>query len=93
MNLPSGVLVPVCRHGEPKPAVLSPLVNHCTTCVNIKTKPSTYAQLQQQKSPHFANFSLFFHFEVVCAMFYSRKVLSPLSRADISNLLTAAPDC
>lgn len=60
MNLPSGVLVPVCRHGEPEPAVLCPLVNHCTTCVNIKTKPSTYTQLKQQKSPHFANFSLFF---------------------------------
>ena len=45
MNLPSSVLVPVGGHAEPEPAILGSLVNHSTVCVNIKTKPSTEAQL------------------------------------------------
>ena len=38
MNSPSCVLVPVSRHTEPEPAVLGPLVNHRTVCINIETK-------------------------------------------------------
>ena len=38
MNSPSCVLVPVSRHTEPEPAVLGPLVNHSTVCINIETK-------------------------------------------------------
>ena len=46
MNSPSRVLVPVSRHAEPEPAVLGPLVNHRTACLNIKTKYFTNEQMQ-----------------------------------------------
>ena len=60
MKSPSSVLVPVGRHAEPKPVVLSPLADNRTACVNIKTKHFTYAQLKQQKFPHFPHVLLFF---------------------------------
>ena len=46
MNSPSSVLVPVGCHAEPEPAVLGPLVNHRTACVNVKTKYFTNEQMQ-----------------------------------------------
>ena len=45
MNSPSSVLVPMGRHAEPEPAVLGPLVNHRTACVNIKTNHFTNEQM------------------------------------------------